>query len=501
MMPAYRILSYLLLSTAAMSVAACNMGRDYVSPDMPNLSADVLQESNSDTFKAEQPVEDWWNTLQDKQLSGLVEKALRHNFDVKIAIANMESARATANLSELNYLPIVTAGASEETTHVSRQSHLGNIGKNQYNTYQVGFDASWELDFFGHVSAQVQGDTARFESSVANLQGVYVTVAAETARNYIELRGAQERLKIATRNAENQQETYDMVKRQVDLGRASDLDLTRAQTQLSLTQAAMPLLEAQINASIDHLGTLTGQTPDALRKELADAKPLPTLPTSIAVGDATSMLRRRPDVAAAERDVIAATADYNVNVAELYPQTTITGNLGFVATNLSNLFKSNAVSWFVQPAITWAAFDIPRVQARIDASDAAARASVATFQKTVLTALEDTDTSMVNFSHEQKRRGQLVQSAESSMKAYQLSKARYEQGMDSFIDLLDTERSMLEAQDQLALSETQAATDLIALYKALGGGWEVAANLEAKPEVPASKDDAAQPTAPVPASN
>jgi multidrug efflux system outer membrane protein len=464
-----------------LSLSACsNVGRDYVTPALPSLSSSVLQEAHSELFGAAAPVNDWWNTLEDKQLSALVEQALRHNLDIKIAIATIEEARAVASGSRLNQLPEVTPNASLNRVHESKQSRFGNFGKVDYTSYSAGFDASWELDFWGRVSGQVDADRARLQSAEANLDGVYVTVAAEVARNYIELRGAQARLDIAKKNAENQQQTFEMAQKMESSGRSNGLDLDRAQAQLDSTFAAVPMLEAQVNASMNRLAVLIGQPPDALRKDLRETKPLPTIPSSIAVGDAGALLKRRPDVQAAERELAASVADYNVKVADLYPRVTVDGNVGFVATALGNLLRGDAISAFIQPALRWSALERGRVDARIDAADARTRAQLANFDKTVLGALEEVDAGMVNFSREQQRRERLAQSAKSSAHAAMLAKKRFEAGLDSLRDVLDSESRMLAAKDQLAISETQAAVNVVALYKALGGGWDVAPNLAAE---------------------
>ena len=485
MMQASRMV--ILLSATCLTLSACsNVGRDYEAPSTPTLSPTVLQEANSEMFGAAAPVKDWWNTLEDKQLSGLVTKALLHNLDIKIAIATMDEARAVATGSRLEQLPTVTPEASLKTAHDSKKSHFGGFGKSDYNTYEAGFDASWELDFWGRVSGQVDADAARLESAEANLNGVYVTVAAEVARNYIELRGGQARLDIAKKNTENQQKTFDIAQKLEAGGRGNGLDLDRAQAQLVSTLATVPTLEASVNASLNRLAVLTGQTPDVLRGELSESKPLPTIPSSIAVGDAGALLKRRPDVRAAERDLAASVADYNVNVADLYPRITVDGNIGFVATAVADLFTGNALSAFIQPGLRWYGLDRERVEARIDATDARTRGQLANFDKTVLGALAEVDTSMVNFSREQQRRTQLAQAAKSSTHAAMLAKMRFDAGLDSFLDVLDSDARMFAAQDQLVASETQAAVDVIALYKALGGGWEV---------VPAMAADEAAPVA------
>jgi outer membrane protein, multidrug efflux system len=472
MMP--RLSVYLLLCAASVTLASCSIGRDYNAPELPKLSEDVLQETNEGRFKAVEPVKNWWSTLEDKQLTSLVEKALANNFDIQVAIARVEEARAMVSGTEYDRFPTVTASSNAAMQRLSNEGILGRVADRTVKTYEAGFDASWELDVFGRVNQGIEAERTRLEAREADLQGVYVTIAAEAVRTYIELRGAQHRLDVAERNAQNQQKTYALIENLAQSGKSNDLDIARAQSQLDQTLSQIPTREAEVNAAINRLGVLTGQTPDALRSELKESKPLPKIPQNILVGDAGALLKRRPDVRAAERELAVTIADYNVNVADLYPRIALQGNIGFLATAFSNLATGGALTYLLAPALSWEAFNLGRVEARINAADARTRARLAQFQKTVLSALEEVDTAMVNFSREEQRRYRLARSAEASAKAARLARQRYESGIDSFLDLLDAERRQLEAEDLLAGSDIQTALNVIAVYKALGGGWEMA---------------------------
>lgn len=467
-----------LLTTAAVTLTACTMGRSYAPPEIPKLKPDVLQERDTERFGPAEPVKDWWNALQDKQLTALVERALLHNLDVKIAIARMEEARAIADRAELGHYPQVTAGAYAERKKHSKES--GPTTGAARDTYQAGFDATWEADIFGQVSGRIDEQNARYESREANLQGAYVTVAAEVARNYIELRGGQQRMEIARRAVANRQKNLELAQQLQTSGHSNDIDLDQAQIELGQAQAKLPPIEAQVNASINRLGILTGQTPDALRSELKEVKSLPRIPSNVPVGDAGTLLKRRPDIRAAERNLAASVADYNVNVADLYPRITIDGSIGFLATTLGNLFTGGAMTALVQPTLYWSAFNRETVKTKIDAADARTREQVANFEKTVLSALEEVDTSMVNFSREQERRNRLVHVVAANAHAHELAQKRFDKGMDSLPEMLASESKFLTVQDQLVACETQGEIYLIALYKALGGGWEVASATAAK---------------------
>jgi multidrug efflux system outer membrane protein len=288
------------------------------------------------------------------------------------------------------------------------------------------------------------------------------------------LRGAQYRLDIAQRNAENQKETFELTEKILNAGGASALDVSRARTQLSLTRSTIPPLRAQIDSTINSLSVLTGQVPDALRSNLSQSKALPSLPLSVAVGDAQTLLNRRPDIRSAERSLAASVADYNLRVADLFPKVSILGSLGFISTNLSS-FGTSALAGSIGPSISWQVFDRDRLKAYVDQADAQTDAALARYEKTVLSALEEIQSAMSDFSNEEQRRAELQQAAASAKQSAIMARNRFDSGYDNFLDVLDAERTLLEAEDTLANSEITSGLNLVAIYKALGGGWQVKA--------------------------
>jgi multidrug efflux system outer membrane protein len=302
---------------------------------------------------------------------------------------------------------------------------------------------------------------------------VLVTVTSEVARNYFELRGAQHQLDVARQNADNQRETLDITSAKLNAGRGTDLDVARAETQLNATLATIPPLEATIKQTIYRLSVLTGQQPTALDSELSAPAPLPALPTLVAVDNPKQLLRRRPDIRAAERALAAATARIGVATADLFPRVTFIGNVGVSAKDFSALSESGADTYSFGPRITWAALDLGRVRARIKAADARAEGELANYEGTVLLALEETEGALVEFGRAQTRRDYLRASAGAAERAEKLATQRYDSGVEDFLNVLDAQRTLLEIQDQLAQSETHTATALVAVYKALGGGWEI----------------------------
>jgi multidrug efflux system outer membrane protein len=299
-----------------------------------------------------------------------------------------------------------------------------------------------------------------------------VSLLAEMARNYFVLRGAQNQLAVARQNAENQRQTLDLTLALLNAGRGTELDVARAEAQLNSTLASIPPLETAIKQALHRLGVLIGQEPTALVAELSQPLPLPGLPALVAVGQPADLLRRRPDIRVVERNLAAATARVGVATADLFPRLALFGSVGLEASSFVGLWQGGSDTFAIGPSIFWAAFDLGRVRARIRAADARTEAALAQYEQRVLLALEETENSLVDFDRQQARRDLLRAAAQASEKAAALARLRYQAGVADFLTVLDAERTLLEAQDRLAESETRTATALIAVYKALGGGWE-----------------------------
>jgi multidrug efflux system outer membrane protein len=285
------------------------------------------------------------------------------------------------------------------------------------------------------------------------------------------LRGLQEQLAVAVRNAENQRQTLGITQARLDAGRGTELDRSRAEAQLKTTLASIPPLQASIATTIYRLSVLTGRLPDALSTQLMSPQPLPALPELNAIGRPDALLRRRPDIRIAERRLAASTARVGVAIGDLFPRVTFIGSVGYNAAKFSALGDPQTDTFSYGPSISWAAFDLGRVRANIDIAEAQTHAALALYESTVLTALEETEGALVTYGYAQSRRATLEEAAAASSKAASLARQRFEGGMADFLNVLDAERDALSAQDSLAQSRTQTATSLIAVYKALGGGW------------------------------
>jgi multidrug efflux system outer membrane protein len=453
-----------------LSLGACAVGPDYHSPSPAVPDSFVSVEGSR--LSAADVERDFWKSFSDPQLDALIEQALSSNHDIRIAIDRLREARALRGEARLDLAPAVTAeaGHSESRASERQAAPVAAAGRAQ-SYYDVGFDAFWELDFFGRVRRGLEAHSAKLQSAEAAVYATQVSITAEVARNYFELRGAQQRLEVARRNAGNQRETLNITDARLDAGRGTQLDTSRARAQLSATLATIPDLQASVTRSILRLGVLVGKQPDALFGELSAPRELPPLPETHRIGTPELLLRRRPDIRVAERDLAAATAQIGIAVADLFPRISFVGHWGYDALDRSDLGDAASESYVFGPSIRWAAFDLGRVRRRIEQREAAADRALARYEQTVLRALEETDSSLTSYMKAMVKQQHLQTSAAASLEAAMLARARYENGVADFLTVLDAERSALEAEDRLAQSETQTATALLAMYKALGGGF------------------------------
>jgi outer membrane protein, multidrug efflux system len=463
------------LSVLAVSavLAACAVGPDYRQPEVatPDQFVTANVGSGGEEFSPADVESDFWKAFGDEQLNTLIEEALTANHDIRIATARLREARALRGEARLDFAPTVTAsGGRTESRASARQAPLANIQRDQ-DYYDAGFDAFWELDFFGRVRRGVEASSALVQAAEAGVYSTQVSITAEVARNYFELRGSQQRLEVAQRNAQNQRETLRITTARLDAGRGTQLDTSRAQAQLSATLATIPDLESSITRSMLRLGVLIGQSPESLLAQLTAPRKLPTLPGTQSIGTPELLLRRRPDIRVAERELASATAQIGVAVGDLFPRISFVGGWGFDAVNSGDLGNAASESYSFGPSIQWAAFDLGRVRQRINQRQAATDRALARYEQTVLQALEEADASMTEYVKAKVKQAHLQDSTTASLEAVTLARARYESGVADFLTVLDAERSALTAEDQLALSQTQTATALLATYKALGGGF------------------------------
>jgi multidrug efflux system outer membrane protein len=463
-----RKFSFLLAPVAAAVLSACAVGPDYQAPETPSAAKFDSLEA---TYSPEQAVAGFWQTFDDATLEKLVDTAVMSNYDVRIALSRIAEARALRRDAAFDLAPSVTAGGGYTKTRVAREQTLAGAPRST-EFYDAGFDAFWELDFFGRVRRGLEASSADLGAVEASERDVLVIVTAEVTRSYFELRGFQQQLDVAQRNVVNQQSTLDLATARLEAGSGTEFDTARAQAQLSATRGTIAPLEAAVARSIHRLSVLVGREPGALFAELAPERDLPPLPGVVPVGNPADLLRRRPDIRVAERQLAASTARIGVAVSDLFPRVTFTGSAGYVATSSSDLGNSGTDAYTLAPGISWAIFDLGHVQARIAASKARQQGALLQYEKTVLQALEETENSLVTHARARDRLVHDEAAVRSSNTAAGLARVRYENGASDFLQVLDAERTLLESEDRLARSRTEAATSLIAVYKSLGGGWE-----------------------------
>lgn len=468
------VIGYLWPLVIALLSYGCMVGPDYSRPSLPQQSG--WQEAKGAVEGRPVDVR-WWRELNDPLLVSCVEKGISGNQNLKEAEAKVREARALRGVASGALQPQVDGSAFYNRQRYSGTSEIigqlppGLIELEQ-DLYQVGFDASWEIDIFGGRRRAVQAASDRVQAGVENYRDVTVSVAAEIARSYVELRGAQRQMSIAEKNSGIQEKTLSLVKIRWESQLASKLEVEQAKAQLERTRGSIPSFKASIRASAYQLAVLTGQPPNSLLNELLTASPIPGPPDIVPVGLPSDLLLRRSDIRRAEMDLRAATSDIGALTADLYPRFYITGEVNPQSSKFSDLFKANSLAWTVGPSVSWPVFHGGAIKSNIAAGEARRDEALARYRQIVLTAMQEVETSLVGYAQHQIEREQLALSVESQRQAVDLAVDRYKNGVRDFLSVLDAERQLNDIENSLAASETQVLLNLISLYKALGGGWE-----------------------------
>jgi NodT family efflux transporter outer membrane factor (OMF) lipoprotein len=428
---------------------------------------------------AEKDLANWWTVFDDKMLHSLIQQAVESNLDVKFAEARIRQARAARGVAESFLGPTLDATGSYQRSEASVSPTTGTGGSNDRtvrvttNQYFAGFDAAWELDIFGGVRRSIEAADADLQAAMEARRDVLVTLTAEVARNYIDLRAFQQRISIARQNLDAQKHSAKLTRQRFEAGLASGLDVANAEAQVATTAALIPSLEASARQTIHSLGVLLGRAPAALVEELAPTLAIPTAPPSAPMGVPSELLRRRPDIRQAEAGVHAATARIGVAEADLYPRFTITGSIGVRASDFGSWLDWSSRLWNIGPGVTWRVFDMGRVRSDIAQQEALQEQSLIAFQKTVLTALQEVENALISLDKEQEQRKALVDAVAFNRKAVDLSIRLYTEGQTDFLNVLQAQRSLFVTEEALAQSTRTISTNLVALYKALGGGWDI----------------------------
>ncbi len=502
-----------LAAGAALLLSGCTLGPNFESP---NLFAPSTWLTSRPTSKAglsrtvPEPVDpSWWRVFKDPQLTSLEERVAASNLNVRLSTIRLTESRSQRGVTASDQFPNLNANSSYTREKISNRGVVGLFGGGggssatsqttsnglggrvggipsagisggnaggipPFNLFQYGFDASWELDLWGRVRREVESADATVESSVEARRNMQLSVVAELARDYLQLRGQQRDLQIARENLATEQQTLRLTRERAAGGLTTDLDVANASAQVATTGSQIPQLEQGVAASINAISLLLGEPPGALAAELNTPKPVPPVPPTVPVGLPSELARRRPDIRQAEAQLHSATADIGVAEADFFPRVTLSGSVGIQAIRFKDLGNWDSRMYSGGPSISLPIFEGGRLRYTLELRKAQQQEAATNYQQTVLQAFHDVDNALTAYAAEQRRRTELNRAVEQSRRAVGLARDQYTQGMNSFLDVLTAQRTLLIAQQQYADSTTTLSTNLVQLYKALGGGWEPA---------------------------
>jgi len=449
-----------------LALSACAVGPDYQTPE---TAAAQLNSAATDRYDRSRFEAQWWQQFDDPTLNQLVEQSRQDNRQLRVAFARLRAAQAIRDDLGNDQFPTITSRASGEFGKAQQPGVTEQRVRGE--RYDLGLDMLWELDMFGRIQRQLEASDAELDVAEADYQQLQVSLIAELVDAYGSLRGAQLREQIARDNLKNQQKSRAITEQLREAGIGSQLDVLRSDARLAGTEASLPQLQAEQIRAENRIATLLGKRPEQLHIDLS-AKALPAIAKALPIGDPAELLRRRPDIRAAERQLAAATANIGVATADLFPRVSLSGFLGFTAGRGSQLGSSAANAWNIAPTISWAAFDLGSVRARMRGAEAEADGALANYEQQVLLALEESANAFSGYGKRQQRLLALLRQSEASRGAAEQAAVRYREGEVDFLVLLDAERERLSAEDAQAQAEVELYRGIVAIYKALGGGWQ-----------------------------
>jgi NodT family efflux transporter outer membrane factor (OMF) lipoprotein len=478
------------------ALIGCTVGPDYKGPpDAAPIAekAATFHRAGDAPVTAIDPPARWWEALNDALLTHLIETAFQNSPTIQQAEARLRGARATFNERRAGLFPNAQAlglaartaiplgdassllGGSASSAQTSSSSSPTSTGASSSviytNLYDAGFDATWEIDLFGGARREIESARDQAEARQAQLADSQVQLAAEVAQAYINLRDVQNRLELLQRSTELEQRQLDLTRRRRAIGTVSQADLDRLVTQLEQTRARLPQLQAQVEQYADEIATLVAVEPGQLDATLLHPDRVPLPPASVPVGDPTALLRRRPDIREAERELAANNAQIGQAIARFFPRVNLLGSVGFSSTDASKLFTGNSFTAFGGPSLSWTILDFGRTQAQVDEAKANRDEALARYRSTVLSALQDAETALSRYGHEREQVLRLTAASASAANAADLTQQRQRAGTASVIDALDVERQRLETEQNLAQAQAMLTNDFVSLQKALGLGW------------------------------
>ncbi|HEX3720767.1 MAG TPA: efflux transporter outer membrane subunit [Verrucomicrobiae bacterium] len=458
---------------AAVVMAGCTVGPNYQRPpaNPPTGWASPLSGGETNVPSADAQ---WWKSFHDPELDSLIVRAAESNLNLRAAWARVLQARAQRGIAAAGFWPTIDANASYTK---NRYSSTGLIPfppgtPLEAGLYQAGFDSTWELDIFGGTRRSVEAANAEIAAAEFGRRNLLLTVYGEVARNYIQARAFQRRLVVLRENIKAQEEILNLTRDLFAQGLATDLDVQQESALLATSQSEEPGLDTGFRSSAYSVAILLGRPPGALLEEFSAQTPIPAAPPQVPVGLPSDLIQRRPDIQQAERQLAAATAQIGVATSDLFPQFSLTGQAGLESIYASDWFSAGSRYWTAGPMVQWRIFDAGRIRANIRLQNARQEESLANYEQTVLAAFEDVETALTAYAHEQLRRESLSQAVKANKQAEELAEQLYRNGLADFLRVLESQRSLYESQDELIQSDQTVSANLIALYKALGGGWQ-----------------------------
>lgn len=488
----HRYAGLVVLLVLVVGITACKVGPNYEMPvvEVHDMWRDAAVKG---VIEGKAPLHEWWKTFDDPVLVDLIERAQSANLDLTQAVSRIREARAIRRIAGGDRVPDLRVGGEAGRQQISDNLAPALGPLDATSLYTLSFDSVWELDFWGRIRRQIESADAAYRASIEDYRDVLVTLFAEVAREYFDVRALQLRIQYAEENIKTQQDTLQLTRDRFNAGLVSALDIAQAESNLANTEANVPTFEAALQAALNRLAVLLGEQPGDLHDDLQEKKPIPSPPDDVAMGLPADLLRQRPDVRRAERQLASQTALIGVAVADLYPRFTLSGFLGLQSSSGGDFVSSDSVTWGINLPFVWNLFAGGKLRGRIELEKARTEQLVSFYEQTILIALEDVETALAFYEQEKERRVRLLRSVDATARSVELVQTQYLAGLTDFQNVLDTERSLTARQDELAESEGLVVKSLASLYKALGGGWKEDPNV---PETFTTGADAPTPVPP-----
>ncbi len=457
-------------------LGGCTVGPDYKKAEIETPASWSNPIQNEPPEDPVAPLEDWWTIFNDPVLDGLIEDAHESNLTLQAALGSVREARARLAYAGAQNLPEANVFGKPSTTKISDNGAFRQIappgGFKGQSMMIFGLDAAWEIDIFGRNRREVEAESARYESSIETYRDALVSLYSEVALAYIEILSYQAHIAKAQSNIDVQQKALALTEERFRDGLTSALDIEQAKSNLYSTQAAVPLFRLRMNEAYNRLAVLCGKDAGSLQGQIADTGTLPTPQMDVSAGVPADIMRQRPDIRRAERQAAAATAMIGVAEADLYPRFALKGSIGLESSSVSSLFDSSSLIWTVAAPIHWNVFTAGRTLDHIEIKEEQAKQAVLNYRETVLVALEEVENAITGFNEYRIRHRHLIEATKATENAVELVTTQYENGLTDFNNVLDMQRALYDQENKLVSSKTDSLRNVVALYKAMGGGWQ-----------------------------